>query len=99
MSLHAAFNYLEAGFWSLFALGFFVRALRGERRWRRDQLILALAFAGFGLSDWIEAGTGAWWRPWWLLVLKAACLLTIVRSLWKLWPLLKPKPKRPGDAK
>jgi hypothetical protein len=95
--LHTVFNYAEAAFWWAFALVFLVRAFTGERLWRRNQLILAIAFGGFGLSDWIEVGTGAWWRPWWLLALKAACLLIIVRSLWKLWPLLKPK--RPSDQK
>jgi hypothetical protein len=83
------FNYAEAAFWWTFALVFTFRAVRGEHRWRRDQLVLALAFAGFGLSDWIEVSTGAWWRPWWLLVLKGICLLVIVLLLWKLRPLLK----------
>jgi hypothetical protein len=87
--LHAVFNYAEAAFWWSLAFLFFVRAVRAERRWRQDQFILAIAFAGFGLSDLIEVGTGAWWwRPWWLLTLKAVCLLT---TLWKLWPLLKTK--------
>jgi hypothetical protein len=89
--LHTIFNYAEATFWWTFALVFFIRAVRGEQQWRRGQLILGFAFTGFGLSDWIEVGTGAWWRPWWLLALKGVCLLIIVRSLRKLWPLLKPK--------
>jgi hypothetical protein len=89
--LHAVFNYAEAAFWWLLSLLFLVRAVRGEHRWRQDQFILAIAFAGFGLSDLIEVGTGAWWRPWWLLALKTVCLLAIVRLLWKLWPLLKTK--------
>lgn len=94
--LHTIFNYCEAGFWWIFAIVFFVRAIRGEQRWRRDQFILALAFAAFGLSDWIEVGTGAWWKPWWLLVLKAVCVPTIVRQLWKLWPL--PHSKKDGKS-
>jgi hypothetical protein len=99
MSLHSVFNYAEAAFWWTFALVFLIRAIRAEQKWKRDQFILALAFAGFGLSDWIEVGTGAWWRPWWLLALKGVCLLTIVYSLWKLWPLLKPKPQQSDDQK
>jgi hypothetical protein len=94
---HRIFNYGEAAFWWIFALVFVVRAVGGEAKWRRDQLILAFAFAGFGLSDRIEVETGAWWRPWWLLVLKAVCLLGIVRSLWKLRPLLTSR--RPVDPK
>ena len=37
--------------------------------------LLPLAFAVFGVSDLIEAETGAWWHPWWLFVMKAACVL------------------------
>jgi hypothetical protein len=95
--VHTFFNYAEAAFWWCCAFVFVYRAFRGERRWRREQLILAIAFAGFGLSDWIEVGTGAWWRPWWLLALKAVCLLAIVRALWKLWPQLSSK--RTDDRK
>jgi hypothetical protein len=90
--LHTVFNYAEAAFWWTFALVFAFRAFRFGAQWRRDQLILALAFAGFGFSDWLEVGTGAWWRPWWLLALKAICLLVIVRALWKLRPLLRSRP-------
>ena len=82
--LHTAFNYAEAVFWWAFSVVFFVRAWRSEARWKKDQLLLALAFGGFGLSDWIEVATGAWWRPWWLLAPKAICLLTIIRCLWNL---------------
>ena len=82
----------------MFALVFFVRAARGEQKWRRDQFILALAFAGFGLSDWIEVRTGAWGRPWWLLALKAICVLMIVRGLRRLWPVLRLAGK-PGGTK
>jgi hypothetical protein len=37
-----------------------------------------LLFAFFGLSDLVEVTTGAWWRPWWLLAWKAACLLGLI---------------------
>ena len=97
--LHAVFNHGEAVFWWVCAITFFIRAARDERRWKRDQLVLGFAFLGFGLSDWIEVHTGAWWRPWWLLALKAICLLVIVRSLWKLWPLLSSKAGRKDDQK
>jgi hypothetical protein len=32
----------------------------------------------FGVSDLVEAQTGAWWEPWWLFVMKAACVLVFV---------------------
>ena len=37
--------------------------------------IAAVAFFGFGISDLIEAQTGAWWEPIWLFFFKAACVL------------------------
>lgn len=37
--------------------------------------LLPLSFAVFGVSDLIESETGAWWRPWWLFGMKAACVL------------------------
>ena len=39
---------------------------------------MAIAFFFFGISDVIEARTGAWWRPLWLLVLKGACVIVLL---------------------
>lgn len=68
------FNHAEAGLWFLIALVLLFRPAAKLKRtiWR---WLLPLAFAMFGVSDIIEAGTGAWWHPWWLLVMKAACVL------------------------
>ncbi|QDV31830.1 hypothetical protein Spb1_37750 [Planctopirus ephydatiae] len=41
------------------------------RRW------MAIALVLFGLSDAVEIGSGAWWRPWWLLAWKATCVIAI----------------------
>lgn len=41
------------------------------RRW------MAIALVLFGLSDAVEIWSGAWWRPWWLLAWKAACVITV----------------------
>ena len=45
---------------------------------RKDALIAACVFAIFGCSDMVEATTGAWWRPWWLLVWKGLCILALL---------------------
>jgi len=74
LSLHAVFNYGEAGLWFVIALVLAVR-LRMQRPWR---WLLPLAFACFGVSDLIEVQTGAWWDPWWLFVLKAACVVVFL---------------------
>lgn len=44
--------------------------------------LLASAFLAFGLSDIIESQTGAWWRPWWLLVLKGGCICAFLYGAW-----------------
>lgn len=69
-AFHALFNQAEAVLWLVIALVLALRPrLSGPWRW-----LLPLAFAVFGVSDVIEAQTGAWWEPWWLFVMKAACV-------------------------
>jgi len=67
-------NYIEAGLWIALGVGAAVQAFRYAGAVRRDLLILALDLIAFGLSDIVETRTGAWWRPWWLLTWKAACI-------------------------
>jgi hypothetical protein len=76
-------NQIEAVLWFVFALGFTwkgLKALQPDRR--RLSWLLVVAFALFGLSDIIESTTGAWWRPWWLFVLKAGCVAVFVHGFW-----------------
>jgi|UniRef100_UPI0037844476 hypothetical protein len=73
-TFHTVFNHAEAGLWFVIAL---ILAFRGRRQ-RPWSLLLPPAFGVFGISDLIEAQTGAWWEPWWLFVMKAACVLVFV---------------------
>lgn len=79
--LYAPFNRYEAAFWfvlsAIFA-GRVVVVLVTRRSSPALEFVLSIAFAAFGVSDLIEVSTGAWWRPWWLLLLKGACVLTFV---------------------
>src|SRR5687768_131601 len=68
-------NLIEAGVWLLLALVLAGYALRRERQLRPTLFLLVLTLAVFGGSDLVEARTGAWWKPWWLFVWKAACVL------------------------
>jgi phosphoglycerol transferase MdoB-like AlkP superfamily enzyme len=71
-------NRIEAGIWFSVALLLLVKALKAMGRVRRILLILSATFVVFGISDLIEAETGAWWQPLWLLLMKGACLIVFV---------------------
>ncbi|MCC7291024.1 MAG: hypothetical protein IT449_03060 [Phycisphaerales bacterium] len=98
-SLHTTGNYWEAGFWGVAALGFSVAALRRRDRARRMLVAGALTLAAFGGSDLVEVHTGAWWRPWWLLGWKAACvgaLVLLYREYRKLMAGAEENKRKPG---
>jgi hypothetical protein len=95
IDLEVVFNRYEAVLWFAFALLCLCASLRPSAKHRRDLLILTAAFGAFGVSDIIESHTGAWWRPWWLFVLKAACVLAMAPPAWRLW---KSRPRKPGKT-
>ena len=79
---HARFNFAEGCFWLIMAI---VVPLRFSTELNgRQKLAAVFSFVGFGISDFVEITTGVWWRPWWLLALKAICLLTIALVMWRL---------------
>ncbi|MFT3785780.1 MAG: hypothetical protein QM770_06385 [Tepidisphaeraceae bacterium] len=53
----------------------YVRRDRAIRRWRGVGVLVLVVF---GVSDWVEATTGAWWKPWWLFAWKALCVMYLV---------------------
>jgi len=71
-------NYLEAALWCLIGLGIASGIVRGATLVGYRRLIAALVLILFGVSDIIEAFTGAWYRPVGLLVLKGLCLAVIL---------------------
>ncbi len=75
-SAHGLFNLAEGTLGILVALVTLRMPL--ERRW-----VVFGGFIAFGISDFVEIHTGAWWRPWWLLGWKAACLLAFVPPLFQ----------------
>ncbi len=67
-------NLCEAGLWLVFALILAGKGWRAQGRLRRVFIRLAAGFLVFSVSDVIESHTGAWWRPPWLLLIKAVCV-------------------------
>ena len=75
-------NYAEACLWVCLGVVAFVRMRRGGApRAGLRAFVLAAALLAFGGSDVVEAHTGTWWRPWWLLVWKGACLAVFLGVL------------------
>ena len=77
MTLIDYFNALEIVLWSALGLGLLAASFRAAR-WRMETGTAGLLFLAFAGSDAVELTTGAWWRPWWLLAWKAACIAGLV---------------------
>lgn len=74
-------NLVEAALWILLGFGIAIVAVwraRVDSRPGSARLWLPLVLIAFGVSDLVETRTGAWWRPWWLLLWKAACVATLL---------------------
>ncbi len=83
MTAVETFNLGEAALWFACAVAVAVASRRSVPVLRRNAWLVAVAFLAFGVSDLIEVRTGAWWRPWWLFVLKSACVLILLTCLWR----------------
>jgi hypothetical protein len=68
-------NALEAVLWTTMGLLFAIKSSLHAGGARRRGLITACVLIVFGISDFVELHTGAWWRPWWLLVWKILCVV------------------------
>ena len=77
MDALAIFNAFEALFWMGVGLNTF-RNSRFNSRHARLGTIASVWFVLFGISDVVEVFTGAWWRPWPLLFLKASSITALV---------------------
>jgi hypothetical protein len=74
-------NRIEAALWIAIGLAFVIVTFVSRSAPRTDCLVAAVVFLAFGCSDLVETHTGAWWRPWWLLVWKGVCVVTFVALL------------------
>lgn len=76
----AIFNACEGLLWMGISLGLLVVLYR-KRQNAELMLVLAALFAAFGASDWIEIGTGGWYKPWWMLTWKVTNFLGLAMTL------------------
>lgn len=73
----AQFNLCEGCLW-LGIAGIIAWRLRRRVGSAKMDWLLPPTFVVFGISDFIEARTGAFWVPWWLLVVKTACVVVFL---------------------
>jgi hypothetical protein len=77
--IHYWGNIIEGCLWITIAAIIFLRtASEPDPRKKRIAATTAITLVVFGISDFIESGTGAWYRPVWLLLLKGTCVVVLV---------------------
>ena len=76
-------NYIEGVFWMTIGIGLGVAGRKTNPAYKNLALIACAFFIAFGISDLVEAQTGAWWRPLWLLAWKGLCLVVLTCCYWK----------------
>lgn len=77
MSLEQIFNLGEGILWIMIA-GYLLLRSRWDRIYRMILIGGSVTFLFFGISDFIEMQTGAWYRPWWLFAFKALCVISLI---------------------
>ena len=77
-------NQFEAALWIVMA-GVMAMRFSVRREWSTVRIVGASTLLLFGLSDLVECTTGAWWRPWWLLIWKATCVVALLAWMAKEW--------------
>jgi|GEM_PF-1958172 len=78
-------NLFEIGLWAVLALCVALFGHRTNALPKTGRIILCIALLAFAYSDFVELQTGAWWRPWWLLLLKGTCLACFAGIAWTVW--------------
>jgi hypothetical protein len=69
---------IEGCLWVVISIILFFKSFRDSREVRGTLRVLSSSFFLFGISDYIEARTGAWWSPFWLLLLKGSCIVIFI---------------------
>jgi hypothetical protein len=72
------FNTIESCLWVGISIILFFKSVRDAREVQSTLRLLSVSFCLFGISDYIEARTGAWWTPFWLLLRKGGCIVIFI---------------------
>jgi len=78
-----AYNIFEGFLWLGFSCIFFIPAMKRTEKNRLFCILGGLAFVFASLSEFYEAHTGAWWKPWWLILWKGSFApISVLMYLW-----------------
>lgn len=79
------FNLFEGLYWISLGIISFILSYFAPRKYKKLSLFALLILTLFGISDFIEIKTGAFWTPWWLLLINLVSVLgLIVIPVWYL---------------
>ena len=78
-------NTAEGVFWILIGAGFGINCLLTREKDKQTRIVAMILFVAFGISDFVQATVGAWWRPWWLLCWKAICVAGLTIMTLRRW--------------
>lgn len=79
------FNFIEAFFWMGLGVGFLVSTVTRRLPRQGIYVFMGVLLILFGISDFFEMASGAWWRPPWLLIYKGTCLAGLLAAGVWLW--------------
>lgn len=74
-------NIIEGVFWCAISMILLQKYIKCENNIKPLALLSSVFFLIFGISDFIEASTGAWYKPISLLLLKASCICVFLYCL------------------
>jgi hypothetical protein len=76
------FNIGECILWLFMAVVVMLMSRHRARLLSGTLRTLSVTFFLFGISDFLEAYSGAWWTPPALLLLKVGCIITLAYGFW-----------------
>ncbi|MBN1437074.1 MAG: hypothetical protein JW936_08355 [Sedimentisphaerales bacterium] len=81
MDIVLIYNCIEIFLWLGFSVVFWIPAFKRGEKHRWFCVAGGSAFVFASASELVEAFTGVWWRPWWLLVWKVSFVAVFVLLL------------------
>lgn len=78
LDVETSFNLCEGTLWTVIGIILYFRTRGQSHQLELLGSLTAIDFLVFGLSDYVEIRTGAWWDPPLLFILKVVCVIGFV---------------------